>query len=134
MESLYELHRVLRVGGQLIITLDNLANPVVALRQVLPFRLLNHLGIVPYYVGVTFGPRRLLRILNQVGLEVGKVTAVMHCPRVLAVMLAYVLERYATPVIQRFFLRALMAFEHLSRWPTRFFTGYFVAVSAIKRE
>ncbi|MER3446060.1 MAG: hypothetical protein C4291_04135, partial [Candidatus Dadabacteria bacterium] len=48
--SLKELYRVLRVGGQLLLTLDNLSNPIIALRSVLPFRLLSRLNIVPYYV------------------------------------------------------------------------------------
>jgi SAM-dependent methyltransferase len=45
--SLRELHRVLRKDGQLIVTLDNLANPTIAVRNHLPFKLLNRLGIVP---------------------------------------------------------------------------------------
>jgi SAM-dependent methyltransferase len=51
--SLHELHRVLKTHGLLIITLDNRANPIVALRNAVPFPLLNRLGIVPYYVGAT---------------------------------------------------------------------------------
>ncbi len=131
--SLYELCRVLRAGGQLLLTLDNLANPVIALRNSLPFPLLNYLGLVPYYVGATCGPRRLQRILRQVGLEVLEVSAVMHCPRMLAVAMAHMLERHAELETQRRFLRFLMAFEHLSRWPTRFLTGHFVAVRAMRR-
>ena len=124
---------MLRPGGQLLLTLDNPANPVVALRGVLPFRLLNRLGLVPYYVGATLGPRRLGRILSQVGLDVGEITAVMHCPRVLAVAMAGLLEKRASAKTQRCFLRLLIAFEHLASWPTRFLTGHFVAVRASKR-
>jgi len=131
--SLGELHRVLRVGGLLIITLDNLANPIIALRNILPFRLLNSLGIVPYFVGATFGPHRLNVILKQIGFDLLKTTAIMHCPRLLAVALAQRLERCDTAKTQRRFLRALMSFERLSHWPTRFLTGNFVAVKAIKR-
>lgn len=131
--SLRELNRVLRAGGQLLITLDNLANPIIALRNALPFRLLNHLNIVPYYIGTTFGPSRLCRHLNQVGLEVLEVSAVMHFPRIFTMAIARILERYARRGIQKLFLRFLMSFEHLSCWPTRFLTGYFVAVRAIKR-
>lgn len=132
-DSLRELHRILRSGGELIATLDNVSNPVVALRSALPFRLLHRLGIVPYYVGASFGPGRFCLELKQVGFDIIKTAAVMHCPRVLAVALACLLERYAAPETQRRFLRALMAFEVLSRWPTRFLTGYFIAVRAISR-
>jgi SAM-dependent methyltransferase len=134
INSLHEVHRVLRKGGQLIITLDNMANPFIALRSVLPFRLLNRSGLVPYYVGATLGPRRLCRILEHIGFEVTEVDAVMHCPRVLAVALARILEKYASPKTQKKFLQALMAFECLSGFPTRFLTGYFVAVRAIKNK
>ncbi len=41
VSALAELYRVLRSGGRLLLTLDNLANPVVALRNALPSRLLN---------------------------------------------------------------------------------------------
>ena len=131
--SLRELRRVLRVGGQLLLTMDNLMNPVIALRNALPFRLLNRLGLVPYYIGATYGPRRLRRVLQQVGFEVVEVHAVMHCPRLLAVNLAQVLEGRTGPAVQRGLLRCLMAFEGLSRWPTRFLTGHFIAVRALKR-
>lgn len=131
--SLHELCRVLRPAGYLLLTLDNPANPVVALRNVLPFRLLHRLGLVPYYVGATYSQRLLRRILPQVGLEVLEVGAVLHCPRVLAVPIARVLERHTLLQTQRRLLGILLAFERLSRWPTRFFTGHFVAVRARKR-
>lgn len=131
--SLRELYRVLRVDGQLLLTLDNLANPVIALRSVLPFRLLNRLNIVPYYVGAIFGLSRLRNNLEQVGLEVLDVSAVMHFPRIFTMAIARMLEIHAGRKIQRHFLHFLMTFEHLSRWPTRYWTGYFVAVRAIKK-
>lgn len=133
LTSLRELHRVLRPGGQLLLTLDNLANPVIALRSYLPFRLLNRVGIVPYYVGSTFGPDLLRHHLEQTGLEVLEVSAVMHFPRIFTMAMVRILERYARRGIQKRFLRFLMSFEHLSTWPTRFLTGYFVAARAIKR-
>lgn len=133
LDSLHELHRVLRSGGQLLLTLDNLANPVISLRSILPFRLLNRLNIVPYYVGATFGPRRLCHNLKQAGLEVLEVGAVMHFPRIFTVAMARILEIKAEPETRRRFLRFWMSFEHLSHWPTRFLTGHFVAVRAIKR-
>ena len=131
--SLRELHRVLKTGGQLVITIDNLANPVIALRNTLLFRLLYRLGIVPYYVGKSFGPRRLSLELYQVGFDPLETTSIMHCPRVFAVAACRFLERYTAPKTQTRFLRTLISFERLSRWPTLFFTGYFVAVRAIKR-
>lgn len=131
--GLRECSRVLRSGGQLLLTLDNLANPLVALRNALPFRLLQRLRIVPYYVGATYGPRSIQRILPQVGFEVLEIGAVLHCPRFLAVAFADLLERYTKSAAHKRFLHLLLAFERLSHWPTRFLTGCFVAVRAKKR-
>jgi SAM-dependent methyltransferase len=132
INSLRECHRALRKGGHLIITLDNLLNPVIALRSILPISLLNRSGLVPYYVGKTVGPRRLRRILGEEGFEVAELDAVMHCPRFLAVAMAQIFQKYTGTKTRKRFLRALLAFEHLSRLPTRFLTGYFVAAKAVK--
>ena len=132
--SLRELHRVLRKDGQLIVTLDNLANPIIAVRNHLPFKLLNRLGIVPYFVGATCGPWRLQKLLREVGFEVRDVTAVLHCPRMIAVLVAKLLCSRAEPHAQQHFLRWLQTFEGLSRWPTRYLTGCYIAVRAEKRQ
>ena len=112
-----ELHRVLEPGGLLVLTLDNPWHPLVALRNALPFRLLARIGLVPYYVGVTCGPRGLRRVLGEAGFVVERVTAVLHVPRVAA--------RALRPP-----LRLLLEGERLERWPSRFLTGQFVAARA----
>jgi len=131
--SLREIRRVLRKGGQLIITLDNLSNPVIALRRILPFSFLNKSGLVPYYVGATMTYNDLYKILEHLGFEVTELSAILHAPRILAIALARIFEKYAEIKTQKIFLQMLMAFESLSRWPTRYLTGYFIAVNAIKR-
>jgi SAM-dependent methyltransferase len=134
LASLRELHRVLRPGGQLLITLDNLANPLVAMRNLLPFRLLKRLKIVPYYVGATFGPRRLKRVLQQLNFEVIELSSLMHSPRVFCIAVAHLLERHASVETQKKYLRFLLAIERLSKLPARYITGQFVAAKAIKRS
>lgn len=131
--SIVELARTLRPGGLLLLTMDNPVNPVVALRNALPFRWLNRLGLVPYYVGRTAGPRRLRRILSGARFEVLETVAVMHCPRVLALPVANLLDRFASVRTKTAFLRCLMAIERLGALPTRFLTGHFVAVRAVRR-
>jgi ubiquinone/menaquinone biosynthesis C-methylase UbiE len=132
--SLQELRRVLRPGGELLLTLDNMANPIIALRNLLPFKWLHHAGIVPYYVGVSCGPVKLRRLLKSVELELIEMTSILHCPRILVVHLARALRARAGTDAQRKFLHWLMEFERLSQWPTRYLTGNFLAVRCIKRN
>ena len=130
--GLRELARVLRPDGTLLLTLDNLACPVIALRRVLPFRLLHALGVVPYHVGWTCGPRRLEGMLEEAGLDVCRTDTIVHCPRLLAVGLAAVLDRTAGSRLHGWFLGMLRRLERLGTLPTRFLTGHFIAVLARK--
>ena len=130
--GLAELHRVLAVGGQLILTLDNAANPVVAARNALPFALTHALGLVPYFVGATYGSRLGSGALERVGFEVRARTSVLHCPRIAAIAAARLLAGPGRQRTRSIYLRGLEACEWLERWPTRYATGYFVAWRAIK--
>lgn len=133
-ESLAELRRVLVPGGRLLLTLDNAANPGVALRNALPFSWLNRIRLVPYFVGATLGPRAAVRLLECVGFDVVEVTAILHCPRVLAVPAARLVGRLsAHRETHARFRHTLSRFEAAERWPTRFRTGHFVAVLATRR-
>jgi SAM-dependent methyltransferase len=117
--ALRELRRVLTRGGILIVTLDNARNPLVALRNLLPLPLLQRARLVPYCVGTTCGHKRLSALLRETGFEVTDETAIMHVPRVLA------------SVARRRGPRSLLALERVSRLPTRYFTGQFVAARAV---
>jgi SAM-dependent methyltransferase len=131
--SLRELRRVLRPGGRLLLTLDNGANPAVALRNALPLGPLRRLGLVPYYVGATCGPARLRRLLREAGFRVDREGTLLHAPRVLAVWAAGVAEGRLRPAGRERFFGALAAFERLGRLPTRTLTGYFLTVGATAR-
>jgi SAM-dependent methyltransferase len=126
--AIEELARVLAPGGTLALTVDNLANPAVALRNLLPQGPLRRAGLVAYPVGPTVGPRRLERIVRAAGLLPRVRAALMHCPRLPAVALARRLDgsdpRHAG------FLRAARAFDVLGRLPSRYVTGYFAAIVA----
>lgn len=130
--SLRELCRVLRRDGRLLLTLDNLANPIITLRQILPQALLRRTGLVPYFVGATLGPSRLRRCLTENGFQMESMGAILHCPRVLAVVLSRQLQRYGSARAQRRFLAGVEWFERLQRWPTKYLSGYFLAVSAVR--
>lgn len=131
--GLEELHRVLKPGGTLLLTLDNPYNPLVAVRNILPFGLLHRIGLLPYFVGATVGVRRLRSMLTEIGFEIKDSTAVLHCPRALAVRWARRLSRRGDRAAQDRFLARLLRMEGMGKWPTRFLSGYFTAIRAVKR-
>ena len=132
LESLRGFHRILRPGGRLLLTMDNLANPAVALRNALPYRLMHRLKLVAYPIGATAGPGRLRLMLKDAGFDVLETVALLHCPRVLSVALGRRCERRGSPEAKARYLRMAGRWERLARWPTRFMTGYFVGINAVK--
>jgi SAM-dependent methyltransferase len=129
--ALRELSRVTAPGGSLVISLDNLANPIIALRSLLPFGLLRALGLVPYYVGATTTRRGLVDLLEQAGFRVHATAWVMHVPRVAAVAICARADRRRNVAPARL-LRRLSAWERLGAWPTASWTGHYVAALAVR--
>ena len=130
--SLGEINRVMRPGGEFIITLDNLQNPIIWLRSILPYQWLHRIGLLPYYVGATSTIRGLRKMLIEAGFEVKASSVILHCPRVAAIPLSNWIQKHCSQRSQQRWLRVLMAFEWLSRTPLRYVTGHFVAVHAIQ--
>lgn len=126
--AIRELTRVLAPGGTLALTVDNGANPVVALRNALPAEALHRAGLVAYEIGPTVGPRGLERLVRAAGARPRTREALMHCPRLPAVTVARRLE--GSPGAHGRFLRAARRFDALDRLPTRYVTGYFAGVVA----
>ncbi|MGD0749219.1 MAG: class I SAM-dependent methyltransferase [Acidimicrobiales bacterium] len=127
--SAAELARVVRPGGRLLVTLDNRANPVVALRTQALSGLWRRLGLVPYFVGATYGVRGLVRLLEQVGFDVVRSAAVMHAPPQLLARRA-ARRRAVAPDVH---LRSVLPFEVMADWPTARLTGHFAAALAVRR-
>ena len=125
--SLGEFKRVLKPGGQLLLTLDNPINPLIALRNSLPGTFVS-----PYYVGKTMGPRQITGILTQMKFRIDDLRAIMHFPRVFVVAVSNMMQKRASKHAQEKLLGGLLAFEKIANWPTRFLTGHFIAVKAIK--
>ncbi len=128
-QALAEIRRVLTPGGELLLTFDNRANPVVAVRNALPPRLRRATGLVPYPVSVALGARALADTVRGAGLDVLDVTAALHCPRVLAVAAARRAEGWSPGAQERFAAR-LLGWERLEASPTRQLTGHFVVLRA----
>jgi SAM-dependent methyltransferase len=131
--ALTELHRVLRRGGTLLVTLDNPLNPVIAVRNALPERVRAATRLVPFAVGATYGQRGLGHLLEQTGFEVKERNAVLHCPRVFVVLGGNFVDRHGGPATKRRYVRLFTAFEGLAKLPSRRITGHFVAALAFKR-
>lgn len=137
--ALRELHRVLRPGGELIVTLDNPANPLLMARRAIPRRVYESLWrnhgelaarVAPSYLAATCGIGGLRRLVSASGFAVVDSSATVHAPRALAVVVADALGRHGER--HELFLKLLMGFEGLARWPTRYVTGHFVAVRALR--
>ncbi len=141
--ALGELGRVLRPGGRLLVTLDNPANPLVALSKLLPRERLNRtwatigrssarLGLAPYVVGKTLGPRALRRAVVEAGLRPVATDAIVHAPRLAAVVVASRLERRSAPRLERRLVAVLEACERLRGSPVAPITAHFHAVLAVR--
>ena len=132
LASLVERHRVTRPGGTCLVTMDNFANPLIRLRQALPFKPLHRLGVLPYYVGHTVSPGGLVTALVKAGFQVDAQTCIMHVPRLPAVWLCRVVEWVGLPALKSATLSFLFAFEKLKLWPTSHLSGYFSVCLASK--
>lgn len=131
-DALGEIHRVLRLGGDLLLTFDNGTNPIVALRNALPARVRAATSLVPYPVWIALGSGELSEFVERAGFEVLGITACLHCPRVLAVRAAARADRRGEAAADRLATR-LLRWEALEALPTRQVTGHFVVVRARKR-
>jgi len=132
LRGLCEIFRILKPGGKLFLTLDNLANPIVALRNFLPFPMLHRMRILPYSIGTTCGPNRLRGLLIEAGFKIREVHSGFHCPRVLAIPIVEWIDRHAGNNAKQKTLNTLMRFEKLENWPTRFLTGHLIVAIADK--
>lgn len=130
--ALGELARCLQPGGCLVATFDNPHNPLVRLRNALPFQWLARLGLVPYYVGATYSRTDAVDTLTALGLEVTHVGTMAHAPRAPAIWISDWCARRQAGVSATW-LRVFAAFDRLlDRSHLQFLTGYYLAVRAVK--
>src|SRR5262249_17458556 len=87
-------------------------------------------GAVPYAVGASYGPRGLARALERSGFDLLEVTAIHHFPRLVLVAFERLLRGDAGSRWRTGAVRGAVAAEVLGAWPTRQWTGQYVAVLA----
>lgn len=127
LHSLAELHRVLRPGGVLILTLDNPHNLLYPL-----LRLWTHTRWAPFPLGYTASREETRRDLENLGFAVTSQEWLIHNPRLLSTGLFLALRKLLGARAGRAIALALRAFANLGRWPTRRYTACFHALRAVK--
>jgi SAM-dependent methyltransferase len=131
--ALKELGRVLRPGGILILTIDNKSNLTYPPYFIL--RLWMKLGLSPYFIGRTLSLTKLRRILGGIGLSVEESTAILHYPHPdgLVRWLEHFLRRLSRGRLDNAIRKGLALLERLEGKRTRYLTGRYLAVKAVKR-
>ncbi len=129
--ALLQLSMLIKPDGILIITLDNTANPLIFIRNHLPYKIIRKMGFIPYFMGKSYNRLQLERALKQNGFEIAHSTTLLHAPRLLFIRLAGWFSKNL--LRQRFFLRFLRLYEGLQKLPTRDLTGYYAAIKAVKQ-
>ena len=130
--ALAEIGRVLKPDGVLIISLDNLQNPIVWIRNHLPISWLSRIGLVPYYVGPTCTANEAKEKVRKAGMEVTHCLAVSHVPRAPAIWLVMLAEALGSTRMGDWLSKHFEKWEVLQRFPVSFLTGYYFAIRAVK--
>jgi hypothetical protein len=81
-------------------------------------------------MGATCTSGDFAALLRACNFEVDEVDFVVHCPRLIAVLAARLIDRTTSRTARMRFLRLLGRCERLARWPTRAITGYYTAALA----
>ncbi len=132
--ALKELTRVLRVGGTLILTLDNKSS--LTYPPYILMRLWMRLGLAPYFIGKTLSRTKLRHTLEDIGLSVEESTTILHYPHPdgLVRWLEYALRKLSKGKLDSAIRKGLDRLERLEGKRSRYLTGRYIAVKAVKRE
>jgi SAM-dependent methyltransferase len=132
--ALKELARVLKVGGTLIITLDNKNN--LTYPPYFLVRLWMRLKLTPYFIGRTLSITKLRLTLEEHSLNVEEATAIFHYPHPdkLVRWLESTLRRLGRGRFDGMIRQGLILLDRLGNKRTRYLTGRYIAVKAVKQR
>jgi ubiquinone/menaquinone biosynthesis C-methylase UbiE len=130
--AIRELTRVLTPGGLLLVTFDNPANPLVALRNRLPAAFFGRTLLAPYFVGHTLSLASLVRELREAGLEIVRTGYLMLVLRIAALHASRLFD--PSSASGRLFLRLMLSCEAAAKLPTAPLMAHYVAALARKPE
>jgi len=132
--ALKELGRALRPGEVLILTLDNSSN--LTHPPYIIFRLWMRLGLSPYFIGKTLSLKKLRQNLEEIGFDVAESTAIFHYPHPdgLIRLLERILRQLSRGKLDNAIRRGLALLDKLEGKRTRYLTGRYIAVKAVKRQ
>lgn len=134
LSALKELGRVLRAGGTLILTIDNKSN--FTYPPYIFFRIWMRLGLAPYFIGRTLSLSKLRNTLEEIGFNVEESTAIFHYPHPdrLVRWLEHSLRKLSRGRLDNAITKGLFSLDRLEGKGTRYFTGRYIAVRAVKRR
>ena len=132
--ALQELGRVLRPGGVLILTMDNKSNPTYP--PYIIFRIWMRLRLSPYFIGRTLSLKKLRQNLEEIGFDVADCTAIFHYPHPDGLVrgLERSLRKLSRGKLDNAIRKALALLDRLEGKRTRYLTGRYIAVKAVKRQ
>jgi ubiquinone/menaquinone biosynthesis C-methylase UbiE len=125
--ALAELSRILKPGGNLVITMDNKGNITEPL-----FRLWIYLGLSDFYIGKTYSIGELKEALRNVGLSVVDTTAIIHNPRFFVRRAVSLLHKGNNTRFNKWIRKVLDIFDSLEKSRFNYLTAQFIAAKAVK--
>ena len=125
--SLFELSRVLKPGGTLIITMDNKSNLTDPM-----LRLWVSLGLYSVLLGKTYSIRELKSALDRVGLCVTDSTAIIHNPRFFVRRIVTLIRRIEPDRFNHRIRKSLAFWDGWENRSTKYLTAQFIAARAVK--